>query len=148
MHSPRCNEDLPAYFSVWRWPFPDSKHRKLKGDIFEPGDVIADPAGKRFSVIIEHTVVQIYSIRGHKLLHEIEFDSLVSKMRWSPDGKLLAVVAGDNIGIYNANKFDKHSSFNLNGATDCDFSPLGDYVAVGSSNAGQLIPWEAFFEAR
>ena len=97
-HQPVWSDDddveLPSYSNRWNWPLPDSKQQKLKLAIFEPTNAVADPAGKVLCILNEFYHIQIYATRGLKLLHEINYDSPVSGIRWSRDGKLSGCCCG------------------------------------------------------
>ena len=149
IHQPIASDDVedPAHLTKWNWPLPESKHQKLKLAIYEPDDAATDPEGKLLCVVNEFSNIHIYNVRGLKFRQEFNYDSPVTGIRWSHDGKFLIVVVNKIIEVYHSRTFDHHISFDTLPSTDCDISPSGDWVAVASGKTSLLIPRDNFFNA-
>ena len=79
-------------------------------------------------------------------IYEIRFDSreLVMAIAWSPDGKLLAIAAGENIYWYDVATMQQKNHFHIGAFThSMFFSPDGRWLAAGSRD-GILRLWEVW----
>ena len=90
--------------------------------------------------------ISILNAGALKQLTAIRFSpwELVLAVAWSPDGKLLAVSAGETISVYDSSNLPAASlaSFNIGALTPAlSFSPDGRYLAAGSRD-GKVRLWK------
>jgi hypothetical protein len=149
MHNPKYVEDgesPPPYLTRWKWPFGDKpvSTAQLPDDLYTMSAL--SPDGQYFafdsSRIPKKPTIDIRSAQNGKLVVAIPCarEDRVERIRWSADGKLLAVVKKNEVAIYRAGKFDPIAEPELTDANDIAFSPAGDTIALGAKN-GTVVTW-------
>jgi WD40 repeat protein len=135
----------PDYFSIWRWPFSRQDFTCFATRLpFAGGSALA-PDATRLAVVLPgapSTELAVFDIAdGARSSCIIECSGGCGfASAWSPSAEFLGSIGNGNATIFHAKTLEPWRTFALPYPSDIAFSPDGCSLAIGSWEAGVVLP--------
>lgn len=123
----------PAYITVWKWPL--TEYRKLAPEIRTRSAALS-PDGEVVA-IADDAQVQFLLVANGAVLKSVPAE-YCRRIRWSPDGTLVALVLRSSIAVYAFPGCEPVDVFDQEFASDICFALDNSFIAVGGWSAGTV----------
>lgn len=137
------NEPPPSeYISIWNHPLPQGNPvRIVRSGLSFISASVPSPDERTLAVIYgaPSETLAVIDLQKGETLRNVRRKSggCGPALSWSSDG-VIASVDEDCVNLYQANSFEHLGNINLPYASDVDWSPDGQYLAVGSWKEGRI----------
>ncbi|MCD4781808.1 MAG: WD40 repeat domain-containing protein [Candidatus Omnitrophica bacterium] len=147
MHAPTDNDSPPPpYLSIWDYPIPKEEPiRVVRPALPFISASTPSPDGQLLVVVYgaPPSKLAIIDLKNGSVLCDVNIKSggCGSAVSWSMSG-LIASVQQERIEIYKADSLNHIGGIDVPDASDVDWSPQGDLLAIGSWKNGRIIKAE------
>lgn len=140
IHQPKATSKkefskLP-YVTVWKWPLID--YRVLSSEIRINSSALS-PDGNVVAITGE-SVLHFLSTERGTILKSVPVERC-KRIRWSPDGTLIALVLQSSISVHTFPSFEVVNVFEQEDASDVCFAPDQSFIALGGWTGGIVRPF-------
>lgn len=137
-HTPRATASRSAatpYILRWTWPFSGGEPLRIPLQSRLADTTAVDESGALLAVGLRgpEEKIEVRDVRTRKRRWAIGLgrSGYIRQMAWSPDGRHLAVVAGEGISILDGRSGTECAFRELPYPSSVDFSPDGKLIALG-----------------
>lgn len=134
-------EGRKPYISTWNWPLEMSQPKPVKGiDANDVSELFCSEHAGFLAIVTNQRELCIYKLEGLEKVFQMKHQGRLYEIRFSYDGKWLAVLGDDTIKFLSTKDFKTTVNLEVEELDDFAFSPAGDCIAVGTRK-GVVYPW-------
>lgn len=128
----------PPYISAWKWPLSSPVDHFVSG---EPIGTLAVSGDGAKLCLVGYESIRVIRIEDKAVLaaapHSVGGTGFAAA--WSPEGREIATVQRDRFVFHDADTLEQQDEVAMKFAADVDYSPAGDFLALGSWKSGMLL---------
>ncbi len=135
------------------WPFAEGEFEKVTVPLDRYLHSAFSPDGRLLTLSNSDAgfVVRVFSFPDMETLNAVQLPSLGAgtnpTLRFSPCGRLLAVVGGKSQAVLNSKTLSVIEEISIEYGCDVDFSPTDPLMAVGSWSVGEVLDTTPYLRA-